>query len=506
MQTSNKRIVLVTPPYERIAAGYEFVKTITNLQPTLGLLHLAAEVREHGYEPSIIEGDLFELTVDEVVERIVQTAPSYVGISLFTVGVHASVEIAGKVKQALPDTTIIVGGPHISSMAEETMVRYPQFDLAVLGEGEEALVILLDTLQAGGDISNVPSLLYVEKSELQSQVRRTPKLPIHRELDHLPMPAWDLLPDFPGAYLPPVYDYPRAPVASIAASRGCPFHCKFCDTSTFGAKVRAYTPPRVFEIIQHLQAEYGIRHITFVDDLFLASKKRTRALCELIIEHNVDITWSCTSRVDVVKPEILDIMKKAGCWEINFGLETGSDELLQKMDKAASIEKSKRALQWTADAGIRSKGLFMLGFPGENQQTVAATKAFLKEIPLTLMNLTKFTPYPGSPIYRELYKTTVRDDHWDKMNGMNFLYAPEGMTVKELDKTYKQLLGSFYRQPRILWHYVTFSFRYPHHLLRLAKFLLLATRAKARSYLRGRGGNLALKRNTIEASPNLKSV
>ncbi len=495
---SNAKIVFVTPPYDRIAPGYEFVKTVTNQSPSLGLLHLAAEVREFGYRPSIIESDVFNFSVDDVVGQIVAERPEYVGITLFTVGVWSAAEIARKVKARLPDTTIIVGGPHISSMGEETMLRFREFDIAVVGEGEEALLQLLRALDNHTDLRKVPALCYLDGES----VRTTPSLPIDKELDRLPMPAWDLLPNFPQAYPAAVYDFPRLPVATIAASRGCPFHCKFCDTSTFGARVRAYSPERVFEMIQQLQSKYGVRHILFVDDLFLASKPRTKKLCELIIASGIKISWSCTARVDTVKPGILQLMRQAGCWEISFGLESGSNEILKSMDKAADIARSEQAVKWTAAAGIRTKGLFILGYPGETRETIEITKSFIRRLPITIMNLTKFTPYPGSPIYKELYGTNIRDDHWQKMNGMNFLWAPDGMTVDDLDRHYQNVLMSFYQRPRMLWYYTKLTLRYPAHLLRLTRFLCQFALAKTRSLLSGRKGLLLRQREQVYLDSN----
>jgi anaerobic magnesium-protoporphyrin IX monomethyl ester cyclase len=274
------------------------------------------------------------------------------------------------------------------------------------------------------------------------------------------------------------------------ASRGCPFLCKFCDTSTFGAKVRANSPQAVFEMMRHLKENYGIRHIQFVDDLFLASRIRTSALCELLIVNRLDMTWSCTARVDTVKPGVLQRMKQAGCWEISFGLETGSNELLQKMEKAARIEISEQAVNWTAAAGIRCKGLFMLGYPGETPETIAATKAFVRRIPMTTMNLTKFTPYPGSPIYRELYGANIREEHWERMNGMNFVWAPENLDVEALDREYQNILLSFYRQPRVMRKYAAMSLSYPAHFIRLLRFGIGYFAAKLRSYYAGSHGLL----------------
>ena len=484
--TVNKSIVFINPPYERIAPGYEFVKHITNNSPSLGLLHLAAEVREHGYLPSIIESDIQNLSVNEVARKIIKQRPKYVGVTLFTVGVWNAVNIAKQIKDALPETIIIVGGPHISSMGPETLERFKEFDYAVDGEGEKILVELLDALENDKDLFNVPGILYRKGPFVQ----KTAGKPINRILDELPFPAWDLLPNFPNRYKPAIYDFPRGPVATIAASRGCPFHCKFCDTSTFGARVRHYSPKVVFQMMKHLHEKYGIRHIGFVDDLFLASKVRVTELCELLLESGLKITWSCTARVDTVKPDVLKIMKQAGCWEISFGLETGSNELLKKMDKLAEVEKSAQAIKWTDEAGIRTKGLFMLGFPGENENTIRQTKHFIRNIPMTIMNLTKFTPYPGSPIYRDLYGTNIRDDHWKKMNGMNFVWAPEGVTVKELDRHYQEILKAFYRRPSIGHYYMKLTLQYPNHFMRLMRFALGFFKAKLASILAGRGGLL----------------
>lgn len=487
-------IIFVNPPYERIAAGYDFVRHITNRTPSLGLLYLAAQARHDGYPVAIIESDIENLNTWQVAERLVKAKPDYIGITLFTVGVWQAAEIARKVKLKLPNTQILVGGPHISSMSMETMERFPEFDIAVIHEGEQVLSELLPILDQGLQPEHVNGLIYRSNGALI----KTPPAPSINDLDNLPMPAWDLLPNFPQAYLPAIYDYPQGPVATMVASRGCPFLCKFCDTSTFGAQVRANSPEAVFGMMKTLHKRYGIQHILFVDDLFLASRIRTLALCELIIENKLHITWTCTARVDTVKPDVLARMKQAGCWEISFGLETGSNELLQKMEKAARVEKSEQAVQWTYEAGIRTKGLFMLGYPGETHETIALTKAFVRRIPMSTMNLSKFTPYPGSPVYRELYGTNIRDDHWELMNGMNFVWSPEGLSVDDLDREYQNIIKSFYKQRRILHKYVRMSFQNPVHLSRLLQFGAGFFKAKARSYLDGRGGLLIQQRKTTE--------
>jgi anaerobic magnesium-protoporphyrin IX monomethyl ester cyclase len=472
-----RRVILVNPPYERIAPGYEFVRHLANRSPSLGLLHLAAELRRAGYEPAIIESDALRLSVADVAARAIAARPAAVGLTLFTVGVASAAAIAHRIRLALPATRIIVGGPHVSSMGRETMERYHDFDYAVVGEGEQTLVELIAALEHGTPPAAVPGILFRAGTEVVA----TPPRATGRSLDELALPAWDLLPDFPHAYVPAVYDFPRGPVATIAASRGCPFHCRFCDTSTFGARVRHYSPQKVFDMMRHLREHHGVRHVMFVDDLFLASRQRVTELCRLLIESDLRPTWSCTARVDTVKPDLLDLMRRAGCWEISFGLETGSDELLRRMDKSAHVALAEQAVNWTTAAGIRTKGLFMLGYPGENADSIRRTKEFVRRIPMTIMNLSKFTPYPGSPVYRDLFGTAIRDDHWDRMNGMNFVWTPEGMTTAQLDREYRSILLAFYRRPRIGWYYLKLSLRNPNHVARLMRFGLgfLAARLRA---------------------------
>jgi radical SAM superfamily enzyme YgiQ (UPF0313 family) len=481
-----RKIVFVNPPYERIAPGYAFIRHITNRSPSLGLLHLAAQVRLHGYEPQIIESDILDLDADEVADRVLAVRPAYVGITLFTVGVFQSVQIARRIKARAPEIKIIVGGPHISSMGVETLERFPEFDVAVNGEGERILVELLKAYESGSPLSSVGGLLY----RANGTILTTEKPQTTNVLDDLPFPAWDLLPEFPKAYKLAIYDYPRGPVATIAASRGCPFHCKFCDTSTFGASVRFYTPAKIVEMMRHLHEKYGVRHVLFVDDLFLASRLRAIDFCQRLVASGLKMTWSCAARVDTVRPDLLKLMREAGCWQISFGLESGSDELLRAMDKHAAIEKSEQEVKWTNAAGIRVKGLFMLGYPGETRETIELTKAFVKRIPMTIMNLTKFTPYPGSPVYREIYGTNIRDDHWERMNGMNFVWSPPGIAVDELDRHYQEVIRSFYGDKRVRREYVRLSARYPGHLMRLAKCGVFAGIAKLRSLARGRRGLL----------------
>ncbi len=471
-------IVFVNPPYEQVSEGTDFLKHITNRSPSIGLLLLAAKAREIGYDTRIIESDLEGYSPQTVANMILEINPKFVGITLFTVGVFNAGIIAKIIKEKNPDIVILVGGPHMSSMGYETMNKFEEFDAAVIHEGELILENLLRNIENGDSLESVQGLIYRDED---GAIRRTAPPPSIEDLDSLPMPAWDLLPNFPDAYLPAIYDYPRAPVATYSASRGCPFLCEFCDTSTFGAKIRYNSPQKVYDTMKYLSETYGIKHLQFIDDLFVAHNARVVEFSQLLIANKIDMTWSCTARVNTVKPETLALMKEAGCWEISFGLESGSDWLLDEMKKSQRVSTAVDAVRWTHDAGIRVKGLLMLGYPGETKETIELTKEFVKSIPLTTMNLSKFTPYPGSPIYRKLYGASIIESDWERLNGMNFVYKAEGFTEEELDSEYKEIITAFYKRPQILFYYTKMSLYNLTHLKRLLYFFIgfLGTKIKS---------------------------
>ena len=470
-----KKIVLINPPYEKISEGFDCIDYISNKSPSLGLLYIAGQLQKDGFTVEIIESDIENYTLSEVINKVIELKPQFIGITLFTVGVTNGAYIAKELKKKLSNTKIIVGGPHISSMGFETMERFQSFDLAVLHEGELVISSILNAYINNKSLKDIHGIIY---RDLQNNLITTPLAQEQIQLDTLPLPAWDLLKDFPTKFPLTVFDYPKGPVATFSASRGCPFKCAFCDTSTFGSKIRYYSPEKVFEIMQELQKKYNIQHLQFVDDLFVADKKRISALCDLIIENNFKMTWSCTARVDTINLEILQKMKKAGCWEISYGLESGSDKMLKEMRKATKVEQARKAIHWTNEAGIRSKGLFMLGYPNETEETIEQTKKFIQEIPLTTMNLSKFTPYPGTPIYIKLYGTSIRDEDWDRMNGMNFIYEPENLSIEFLNKAYKNILISFYVRNKILFHKIKTGLKSPAHFKRLFQYLLCNLKSK----------------------------
>jgi len=439
-------ICLVNPPFSVWDDGTPLPKTLENTTPSFGLCCLAAVLREAGHSPVIVEAGALQLSLNDTLTYILRTKPDAVGFRASTASFPNAALLAQAVKNADPKVVTLIGGPHVTALPLETINDYPQFDFGVVGEGEETIIEALDTVKKDGldGLGRVAGVVYRHGNKAGV----TPRRPYITDLDSLPMPAWDLLEDFPNRYQPPLLSYKALPVASMVTSRGCPFQCTFCDRSVFGNRYRAYSAEYICRMIEHLVGRYGVRHILFYDDLFAASRTRLNAICNTIIEKRLDLSWSCDAKVDSVTPDSLAMMKRAGCWEIAFGIESGSQRILDLVCKGITIAQIERGVRLTHEAGIKVKGLFMMGHPGETRETIKETVDLACRLPFDHINISKLTPYPGSEIYKDAHKYGTFNPDWRRMTAMNFVFVPNGFTEEELDRAYRAALARFYRRPR----------------------------------------------------------
>src|SRR5262249_7764518 len=234
------------------------------------------------------------------------------------------------------------------------------------------------------------------------------------ELDRLPEPAWDLVPDFPLRFQPNVFNYRATPVASLVTSRGCPCSCTFCARSTSGRRGRYHGVDYVMRLCRRLDG-LGVRHILFYDDLFTVNKARVVELCERFLEAGVGFTWSCNSHPNLLDPKTLRLMKRAGCWQIAYGIESGSQRVLDVVKHEVRIPRMLETLRQTREAGIRVKGLLMMAHPTEGEDSLAETVEFLRTAPIDLVQITKFTPYPGTPSYPAVRAQGTFVEDWERM-------------------------------------------------------------------------------------------
>ena len=471
--TRPRTIVFCEPPYvcwdrsrDRLRQGEETI-------PGMGVLVLAALGRQHGYRVHLDDAKVHGTPLDEVARRIATLRPDYLGLSATTISVANAARIAARVKAILPGVVTILGGAHVSAIPERTLEAFPSIDFGVVGEGEVSLFDLLARLESGLPVDGVAGLAY----RCAGRVRANPRAPYIDDLDALPPPAWDLLPEFPHRFRPSLFTYPRTPVATLITSRGCPFSCTFCDRSTSGRKGRMHSVEAVARLCGML-VERGVRHINFLDDLFTVRKQRVADLCHAFLDHGFTFSWSCNSHPNLLDFATLQLMRRAGCWQIAYGIESGSQRVLDVVKREVRIPRMRETLRMTRAAGIRTKGFLMLGHPTEDLDSLAETATFLRTVELDLCQITKFTPYPGTPAYPTIrqYGTFVED--WERMNAMNFVFVPHGLTTDILETYFDYCYRTFYHRGDVLRGLVRLLLAEPRFIAQLG--------VSARIYLRSK--------------------
>lgn len=424
------------------------------IEITNGLCWLAAVVRQHKYNVEIIDALPLKLNNNDLASEIAKKSPKYVGITACSIDIYGAFDFASKLKSIRPDIVTILGGAHITAVPRETMERFPSFDIGVIGEGENTIIDLLDSLEEknGKKLSDVNGIIYRDAGNISV----TNPLQSIVDMDSLPLPAWDLLPNINKYYFAPPWTMHSGKTVTIITSRGCPYQCIYCDRKIFGNKVRFHSAEYVKDMIKTLHFKYGILHFRIADDNFIVNKKRLREICDLLRKENVKVTWSCLARVDSIDSETLALMKKAGCWSIAFGIETGSQKIHDFEKKKVTLEKIESAVKLTRKAGIRTIGFNIIGHPLETIDTIKETINFNKKIKIDDFKTQFMVPFPGSELYQiaEQYGTFNKD--WKSMSVFQEpVFVPHGLTKEDLIKWNKKGFWSFYLQPRIIFSYLT---------------------------------------------------
>lgn len=473
------KIVLVNPPLTSKQRLYRELAAVKINYPPLGLCYLASVLREKGFGVGIVDLQIYEESLKKQARRVLAEKPDFIGVTATSVAINNVAQLAKELKKRTK-APIILGGPHITAVPKKTMEMFPQFDLGVVGEGEETLpevltgltpkdiskVKYLDTFEVErkipGLVIRVPEKHLGGKAVDEAEehlggevIRLTPPRKPIRDLDSLSLPAFDLLPDFSHYGGSQFIEFDVRPTFRLVTSRGCPFQCTFCDKSVFGKTFRAHSPEYVLKMIKVLYHSYGIRHLYISDDTFTLDKKRVFDICRLLEKEGLDLTWDCNTRVDTVDPPLLKAMKKAGCIYIAYGIETGSQEILDVLNKGTTLGQIRKACDWTVKAGIKIRGNFIMANPGETKETIDQTISFAKSLPLYTFKMSFFTPFPNTEIYDEIGKWGQYQEDWSKLSKYNPVFIPHGLTQRELEKSYKKAYFSFYFRPRIILRYLT---------------------------------------------------
>ena len=445
-----KTIVFVNPPLS-LEKRYGPLAQAGSTAPPFGLCYLAAVTRQRGLNTSIVDAQALNLDVPETVAAILSCAPDYVGITVNTQLIISAATVAREIKQRNPEIVVIVGGAHVTALPKETLRDNPCFDFVVIGEGEETLIELLAALEQEKELKQVSGLAMKQPSD---DVFLTAKRSFIRNLDELPYPAFDLLPNMGKYYRIATPSVDRLPALSLITARGCPGKCTFCDTSVHGHLPRAHSAEYVADLMTMLNKQYGAKSILFEDDNSLIFKPRLKELVKILKSRKLDLTWSCLSRVDTVDLEILEIAKSGGCWQVQYGIESGSQEILDFYRKNITLEKIERAIGLTKKAGLRTKGFFMFGNPLETTGRIKATIDLIKRLDLDDMSITFFTPFPGSEIYEQALNYGKFDRDWERMSFFDTVFVPNGFTEQELRYWMRRAYRQFYFRPKIIFSYL----------------------------------------------------
>jgi len=379
-------------------------------QPPLGIASIAAVLEREKYQVSILDANALQLSESEIASQV--KSFDIIGITAMTPFINSAIRVARAVKKAKPETTVMLGGAHVTVLPKETLENIPEIDLIVRGEAEETVVELYHTLKNGGRLPEIRGITYRDKGKVKSTPIRPPLV----DMDTLPFPAYHLLPLLKYKLHPP--HGKRLPVMAMLTSRGCPHNCIFCSKPIFGRQYRHQNPQRIVSEIKYLAEKFKTNEITFYDDIFTLDKKQIIGLASELRKQNLTVPWSCETRVDMVTEELLTTMKEAGCYMIAYGIESGNQTILNNLRKKITIEQVRQAVKLTHNAGIQSVGYFMLGSPGETPATIRQTINFAKQLPLDFAQFAITTPYPGTDLYNLYLEQGLSSENWD-----NFTYA-----------------------------------------------------------------------------------
>ena len=396
---SNRVLLINTPyPYEECPV------------PPLGLAYLAGILRREGVEVRILDLLMARYSPRLLRRELDEFRPHVVGATCSTVNFKAASRILRLCKEHDPGLVTLIGGPHASFVAADLIREAPWIDAVVIGEGDHTIVELVEALSQRGDLAGVAGIAFRRNG---APVVTTPR-PLIKDLDSLPLPARDLL---------PISKYRALKVpCTVITSRGCPFGCIFCSAPRmFGRGVRYRSPKLVIDEIEMINRELGFQEINIVDDTFTVKEPHVQAICQGIRDRGLNITWSVYSRVDTINPRVLNTMREAGCDWVCFGLESGSQRILDTIKKRITTAKSREAIKMATESGLHVLASFILGLPGENPETAGQTVGLARDLFDTYKVAYGFhllAPMPGTEVRERAdeYGIRILTQNWSRYN------------------------------------------------------------------------------------------
>ncbi len=390
------RVTLVAPPVDFLRELYGFrAKRSYRNQPPLGIGYLASTLAADGFAVTLIDCAAEGLSLTEATQRVLATSAAVIGVTAITFEAPAAFALI-RALRSRTDAWLVFGGAHANSYLHEVPAQCPEIDVVVAGDGELTMRDLCRRRRGGQSPAGIPGLLYrLPDGSFTSFVER----PLIADLDDLPPPAYHLYPH--ACYRPLPHRAKRLPSSSMITSRGCSYaRCTYCELSGLVRKVyRRHSPERVADEMKTVMAVAGARDIYFQDDIFITDAAWVERFCERIIDERLDIAWSCESRFQGVTLDLLRLMRRAGCWRIYYGFESGNQHLLDRIRKGFTLAEAREAARVANDAGLEIMGFFMLGLPGETPADAERTIDFSLQLGLDHAVYTLTVPHPNTELY-----------------------------------------------------------------------------------------------------------
>lgn len=438
------------------------------ITPDLGLGYLASSLKRGNHAVEILDCVNKNINHEKLVSFIKEWQPDILGFKAFTKDVPAIRESIRLVKATNKSVITVVGGPHPSCTGIDFFRDIPEADFAFCGEGELSFPNLVSKLerQERQDLESISGLIWRNNGQIKAN-----PINLVENLDDLPIPSWELMDpnSYPAA--PQGFFIKSHPSAPIIASRGCPFSCTFCcGHLLMGKKVRYRSIANLIEEIKYLNKYFKVKEFHFEDDNLTLDRNYTLRMCEEILALDFKIFWALPQgvRLDTLDKELLQLMKKAGCYSFSVGIESGSQRILDNMKKQQTLEEIEEKVNLINSVGINVMGFFIIGYPTETREDIDKTIRFARKVPLTYASFNIFKPYPGTEIYYSLKKNgELKNLDFSTFNYDEVSWTSKDFTVSQLKKLQKKATLNFYLRPGIF-----FAFLAKIRTLSQVKFLI----------------------------------
>jgi anaerobic magnesium-protoporphyrin IX monomethyl ester cyclase len=420
----------------------------TTTWPPISLTQSAAVLRQRGHEVFVNDCSVEGIDMDKLRELVKWLSPDLFIMNSTTPSLKFDMTVPPLVKEVSPHTKIAAFGIHVGTLPEDCFEMTEALDFIIRGEPELSIADLADNLQCPEQLFQIPGLSVRSNGTIINASDR----PFLKNIDEFPYPAWDLI-DLDNYRLP----FSGRRFLMVTTARGCPYDCVYCVAqSYYGKKIRIRKVARIVDELEFLQKQYDIHDFFFWSESFTIIKTAIKELCREILNRNLHVRWVCNSRVDNIDLELLQLMKKAGCWMISYGVESGDQSILDAIKKDITIEQIREAIALTRKVGFQIAGHFVLGLPGETLETLKKTYDFATSLDLDYAQFYCASPWPGSEFYQMAKDNNwLGSTDWSQYEQDRSVLNYPGLSGEQITEFRDWAARRYYLRPQIVWRTLT---------------------------------------------------